>query len=137
VAAEQGAAAGVEFKGGGRLGFEVQADGGDLRHPCLGPHDTHLGGASAVGVAATGVVGAAPAAPRCRHGKEKQRGRKRNRDGRLTCGVHLAVTQRSGRWWIGFGGLKGKGRPAGKAGGASVDLTSWVKAQQRYRLSYF
>jgi hypothetical protein len=35
--------------GGGRLGFEVQADGGDLRHPCLGAHCAHPGGASAVG----------------------------------------------------------------------------------------
>jgi hypothetical protein len=51
AAAEQGAAAGMDFKRGGRLGFEVQADGGDLRHPCPEARGAHPVASAARGVA--------------------------------------------------------------------------------------
>jgi hypothetical protein len=89
AAAEQGAAAGMDFKRGGRLGFDVQADGGDLRHPCPEARGAHPGGC---GRARCGSAPVAIAGARVRQPREEERLQGR----RLTRGTHLAV--KGGQW---------------------------------------
>jgi hypothetical protein len=77
------------------LGFEREMDGGDPWHPRLGTRHT-FGYASMVGAAAMGGWRELLAPPRHASRERIQRGKERWE--RADRGVHLAVTQGSGRW---------------------------------------